>query len=61
MARGANTTNKTSKTPTTNTLSSLEMVTVTTCCKVPKITAPMSGPIQCEVPPMMGMAKAEME
>ena len=56
--RGAATTNTTSSTPTTSTFSSEEIVTVTTCCTVPSSTAPITGPIQCAVPPMIGIASA---
>jgi len=61
MPSGAATTNSTSSTPTTSTFSSEEIVTVTTCCTVPSSTAPITGPIQCEVPPMIGMARADTE
>ena len=56
MPSGAATTNTTSMTPTTMTLSSEVMVTVTICWMLPSSSAPITGPIQCEVPPMMGMA-----
>ena len=59
MPSGAPTTNSTSSTPTTSTFSSDEMVTVTSCCTVPSSTAPMTGPSQCDIPPMIGMASAE--
>ena len=61
MPSGAATTNSTSSTPTTSTFSSEDIVTVTTCCTVPSRIAPITGPIQCEVPPTMGMASAETE
>src|ERR687894_567182 len=55
---GANTTNSTSSTPTTSTLISLEMVTVTICWIEPSSSAPITGPIQCPVPPIIGIASA---
>src|SRR6185503_6512192 len=55
---GAATTNSTSSTPTTSTFISEEMVTVTICCTLPSSTAPITGPIQCAVPPMIGIASA---
>src|SRR5712664_2559243 len=58
---GAATTNTTSSTPTTSTLISLEIVTVTICCTEPRRTAPITGPSQCEVPPIIGMASADTE
>src|SRR5687767_4994936 len=60
MPSGAATTNTTSSTPTTSTLISLEMVTVTTCCRVPSSSAPMIGPAQCTMPPMMALPSAPM-
>ena len=33
-----------------------EIVTVATCCSVPSRMAPISGPTQFEVPPIIGMA-----
>jgi len=38
--------------------SSDEIVTVATCWAVPRRTAPITGPIQVVVPPIMGMASA---
>ncbi len=61
MPSGAATTNTTSSTPTTSTFISDEIVTVTTCCTVPSRIAPSTGPIQCAVPPMIGIASAETE
>src|SRR6185295_12309912 len=55
---GAATTNTTSSTPTTSTFISEETVTVTICCTLPSNTAPITGPIQCAVPPMIGIASA---
>src|SRR5712691_5034709 len=48
-------------TPTTRTLISLEIVTVTICCTEPRRMAPITGPSQCEVPPIIGMASADTE
>ena len=53
---GATTTNATSSTPTIKTLTELEMVTVTYCCSVPSRMAPINGPAQLAVPPMIGIA-----
>ena len=61
MPFGATTTNTTSITPTTSTLTSEEIVTVTICCMVPSRMAPSTGPIQCAVPPIIGIASAETE
>src|SRR4051794_33454387 len=58
---GAPTTKATNSTPTTSTLISFEMVTVTTCWMVARISAPITGPIQCAVPPIIGMASADTE
>ena len=58
MPSGAPTTNATSNSPTTRTFSSEETVTVTICCTDPSSTAPMTGPSQLAVPPMIGMASA---
>src|SRR5467141_2254444 len=58
---GAATTNTTSSTPTTRTLISLEIVTVTICCTEPRRMAPITGPSQCEVPPIIGIASADTE
>src|SRR5260221_2583186 len=55
---GASTTKRTSSTPTTSTLISLEMVTVTICWMEPSRKAPITGPIQWPVPPIIGMASA---
>src|SRR6185437_12114060 len=56
MPLGAMMTKATSSTPTISRLSAEEMVTVTTCCTVPRNTAPMIGPIQLVMPPINGMA-----
>src|SRR5580765_972372 len=58
---GANTTNSTSSTPITSTLISLEMVTVTICWIEARSSAPITGPSQWTVPPIIGMASAETE
>src|SRR6267143_3008200 len=58
---GAATTNTTSSTPTTRTLISFEIVTVTICWTEPSRIAPITGPSQCEVPPIIGMASADTE
>src|ERR1700678_4135598 len=52
MPSGAATTNSTSMTPSTSTFTSEEMVTARSCCVTPSATAPITGPIQCEVPPI---------
>ena len=59
MPCGATTTNVTSNSPTTSTLSSEDTVTVTICCSDPSRTAPITGPTQLTVPPMIGMANAD--
>src|ERR1043166_6839662 len=53
---GAMMTKATSSTPTISTFTDDEMVTVATCCTTPSSTAPMSGPIQLPVPPIIGIA-----
>ena len=58
---GAATTNTTSSTPTTSTFISFEMVTVTTCWSELSSTAPITGPSQCAVPPIIGLASAAIE
>src|SRR5258706_4082733 len=58
MPSGAATTKITSMTPTASTLISEEIVTVTTCCTPPSRIAPITGPSQCAVPPMIGIASA---
>src|SRR5204863_427337 len=60
MPSGASTTNSTSSTPTTSTLISLEMVTVTICWMVTSSSAPITGPSQCVVPPIIGAASVPM-
>src|SRR6185437_8876083 len=56
MPLGAMMTKATSSTTTISRLSAEEMVTVTTCCTVPRTTAPTIGPIQLVMPPISGMA-----
>ena len=46
----------TSSTPTISRLTAEEIVTVATCCSVPRSIAPISGPSQVVVPPISGMA-----
>ena len=46
----------TSSTPTISRLTTEEMVTVAICCSVPSRMAPISGPTQVVVPPIIGMA-----
>ncbi len=58
MPSGARTTKATSTTPTMNRFISEEMVTVASCWALPRRTAPMTGPIQLVVPPIIGMARA---
>src|SRR5215813_14461743 len=53
---GAMTTNTTSSTPTSRRLTAEEMVTVAICCMEPSRIAPMRGPAQLVVPPIIGMA-----
>src|SRR5262245_16205457 len=55
---GASTTKSTSTTPTIKRLSSDEIVTVATCCAVPRRTAPITGPSHVVVPPIIGIASA---
>src|SRR2546426_2872466 len=54
---GARTTKATSTTPTMNRFISEEIVTVASCCAVPSSTAPITGPTQLVVPPIIGMAR----
>ena len=56
MPLGAITTKITSSSPTISTLTELEIVTVMYCCRLPSTIAPISGPSQVAVPPMIGMA-----
>src|SRR5262249_24359031 len=42
--------------PTTRTLTELEIGTVTYCCSEPSRIAPINGPAQLVVPPIIGMA-----
>src|SRR5689334_427849 len=53
---GAITTNATSKRPTIRRFTAEEMVTVAICCSEPSRMAPITGPTQLVVPPMIGMA-----
>src|SRR5688572_30641532 len=57
---GASTTKSTSSTPTTSTLTSPEIVTVMICCSEPRSSAPMIGPSQCDMPPMIALPSAPM-
>ncbi len=56
MPFGATMTKPISSRPTISRLTAEEMVTVATCCSVPSSTAPISGPAQDVVPPIIGMA-----
>ena len=56
MPSGAATTKTTSSTPTSSTLISFEMVTVMSCCSDERSAAPITGPSQCAVPPIIGLA-----
>ena len=56
MPLGAMITKATSSTPTISRLTTEEMVTVAICCRVPSRMAPISGPTQLVVPPIIGMA-----
>ena len=58
MPLGARITNATSRTPTSSTPSSDENVTVAHCCSVASRIAPISGPTQLVVPPIIGIAIA---
>src|SRR2546430_3256474 len=58
MPSGASTTKATSTTPTMNRFISEEIVTVASCCAVPSSTAPITGPTQLVVPPIIGIASA---
>src|SRR5215471_4852937 len=53
---GAITTNPTSRRPTISRFTAEEMVTVAICCNEPSRMAPIRGPTQLVVPPMIGMA-----
>ena len=61
MPSGAPTTNNTNITPSISTFTSDEMVTVSNCCVVLSNIAPMTGPIQCAVPPIKDIASVETE
>ena len=56
MPVGAMMTQSTIRRPTIRRLTEDEMVTVATCCSEPSRIAPISGPIQLVVPPIIGMA-----
>ena len=56
MPFGATITKTTSSSPTISRLTADEIVTVATCCSVPSRMAPISGPIQLVVPPIIGIA-----
>ena len=43
------------------TLTSEEMVTAKSCCVTPSRMAPITGPAQCEVPPIRDIASTETE
>src|SRR5215471_459234 len=53
---GAITTNPTSRRPTISRFTAEEIVTVAICCSEPSRMAPIRGPTQLVVPPMIGMA-----
>src|SRR5712691_9581971 len=56
MPFGASVTKSTSSAPTMRRFQADETVTCTSCCTVPRRTAPISGPIQLIMPPISGMA-----
>src|SRR5262245_56047078 len=56
MPLGATITNPISSKPTMSRFTAEEIVTVATCCRVPSSNAPISGPAQDVVPPIIGMA-----
>src|SRR5262249_37012028 len=56
MPLGAMITKRTSSTPTISRLAAEEMVTVAICCSEPSRIAPINGPTQEVVPPIIGMA-----
>src|SRR6476646_3984363 len=56
MPFGAMMTKATSSSPTMSRLTAEEMVTVAICCKDPSRIAPIRGPTQLVVPPIIGMA-----
>jgi hypothetical protein len=56
MPFGAMMTKPIKRTPTINRFTADETVTVATCCNVPSRIAPISGPTQLVVPPIIGMA-----
>src|SRR5205814_6949924 len=56
MPLGAMTTKTISRTPTISRLSAEEIVTVASCWIVPSNTAPITGPIQLVMPPIIGIA-----
>ena len=56
MPFGATMTKPTSRRPTISRFAAEEIVTVASCCSVPSSTAPISGPAQELVPPIIGIA-----
>src|SRR5262249_6005840 len=58
MPCGARITKPTSRRPVISTLTADEMVTLIYCWSPPTSTAPTTGPIQLDVPPINGMAMA---
>ena len=56
MPFGATMTKPTSSSPTMRRFTAEEMVTVAICCSEPSRIAPISGPTQLVVPPIIGMA-----
>ncbi len=58
MPSGAATMKTTSSAPTSSTFISLDTVTVMICCSDDRSTAPITGPSQCAVPPIIGLASA---
>src|SRR5437763_172203 len=56
MPFGAMMTKPTSSNPTMSRLTAEEIVTVAICCREPSRIAPISGPTQLVVPPIIGMA-----
>src|SRR6478752_550994 len=56
MPFGAMMTKATSSSPTMSRLTAEDMVTVAICCKDPNRIAPIRGPTQLVVPPIIGMA-----
>src|SRR5262245_37268061 len=56
MPFGATMTNPISSRPTISRFTADEIVTVATCCNVPRRRAPIKGPAHEVVPPIIGMA-----